>query len=537
MSGTFELMMARIRSQNPQRVALAIQTLQWLTLSKQNLSAADLKNALAVESGNQDLNTENITDIKFVVQSCLGLVVSDPMTGTVGLFHYSIQEFFQAPERINKYFPLGDVHIAEMCLTFINFQSFSSQVPIESRDPWPDVDGLPMKTVPFLRYAAGFWGHHTQSGINSEVGRLLLHGSLFAPLAISTSESSSTPEYTESLRAFDHCRSVITGTTNEDSRPFFPYNIVHVGAFFGSVPILSFLFKEAPHTRALFDAPDASGHTPLAIAVLNGNLEAARFLLKEASANPNTIDTSGQRILNHAITKRNEPLFKLLLSSPRINLNTPRGHANRAKMSDISTPLTRAAQLGWMPGVRILIGDPRVDINLKDGRTRRTPLGYAAHMGKAEVVEALLALGDRVDPDSKDRMEQTSLCNAVISGHVDVVKLLLDTNRVVVDPIDEDGLTPLVYAANRGHIKIVELLLRANAEPNIRDGSGRSMLVYAIDVMDDHWDIVHLLLESRGGQLEVDCKDTTGKTPLSYAVEREVEWWVGTLGEECFDGK
>ncbi|RPA76350.1 purine and uridine phosphorylase [Ascobolus immersus RN42] len=50
LTDTFTIMMERVKSQNPQLVALATQTLQWLTLGREILKVEDLQNALAIDS-------------------------------------------------------------------------------------------------------------------------------------------------------------------------------------------------------------------------------------------------------------------------------------------------------------------------------------------------------------------------------------------------------------------------------------------------------------------------------------------------------
>lgn len=53
------------------------------------------------------------------------------------------------------------------------------------------------------------------------------------------------------------------------------------------------------------------------------------------------------------------------------------------------------------------------------------------------------------------------MSNAASSGHEDLVKLLIETDGVDVDPQGEDGNTPLSLAASRGHEGVVKLLLNS----------------------------------------------------------------------------
>ena len=99
----------------------------------------------------------------------------------------------------------------------------------------------------------------------------------------------------------------------------------------------------------------STGETGLHITVEREDLTWTRFLLQE-DANPNIADNSGR------------------------------------------TPLTMAAQQGWVEGVSALIaGGARVDVT---SRTGETALIYAVHSRNLEMIEALVEAG--ADPDRAD---------------------------------------------------------------------------------------------------------------------------------------
>ena len=83
--------------------------------------------------------------------------------------------------------------------------------------------------------------------------------------------------------------------------------------------------------------------------------------------------------------------------------------------------------------------------------------------GNAEEVSRLLSR--IVDPNCVSKQGTTPLFEAILFGHIDVVKILLDAKA---DPNKghEHGRTPLHWAARRGHRDVVELLLQRGADPN-----------------------------------------------------------------------
>ncbi|KAF5248255.1 hypothetical protein FANTH_6048 [Fusarium anthophilum] len=105
---------------------------------------------------------------------------------------------------------------------------------------------------------------------------------------------------------------------------------------------------------------------------------------------------------------------------------------------------------------------------LLDGELGHVPLCMAAGNGYEAVVKLLLDTG-KIVPDAKDDDYQTPLWRAAKNGHTAIVKLLLDTH----DPdagrnqpgyvwYANDGRTPLSLAAENGHDAIVKLLVDTN---------------------------------------------------------------------------
>ncbi|KAK0435957.1 hypothetical protein EV421DRAFT_1144381, partial [Armillaria borealis] len=106
-------------------------------------------------------------------------------------------------------------------------------------------------------------------------------------------------------------------------------------------------------------------------------------------------------------------------------------------------------------------------------------LHFAVQYDLLHITEVLLDRGD--DPC---QCETPLLVTAINSGNLEMVKLLLD--RKEIDPNTRNSKkqqTPLSYAVEREFTQIVEILLQSN-------------------------------------QVDVNCKDSTGRTPLSYAAGR-----------------
>jgi uncharacterized protein len=101
----------------------------------------------------------------------------------------------------------------------------------------------------------------------------------------------------------------------------------------------------------------------------------------------------------------------------------------------------------------------------------RTPLSWAAGLGRLELMRHLLAHGAQLD--RPDQSRRTPLFHAVLGDHRDAVTLLLDRGAQV-DPADEFGDTPLMLACAKNFDAMASLLLARGADPTIRNQEGRT---------------------------------------------------------------
>ena len=157
---------------------------------------------------------------------------------------------------------------------------------------------------------------------------------------------------------------------------------------------------------------------------------------------------------------------------------------------------------------------------LEDSDSLATALYWAARNGEGALVRELL--GTNIQPNSKTRIYQTPLSVAAQLGHVDVVKLLCEDDRVDVNMKGKDSRTPLpvgtplCVAAGNGYSEIVKLLLAYDhVEPNSGDAGNRTPLIWAIKGRNR--DVVRLLTSNH--RVDINHADTTGQTPFSWAMQ------------------
>ena len=177
-----------------------------------------------------------------------------------------------------------------------------------------------------------------------------------------------------------------------------------------------------------------------------------------------------------------------------------------------------AAFLGLREILAVLLTMKEWNINAVD-TVGRTALAWAVIRGHEDVVKILLQSKD-ADPNVGDtQYGRAPLWLAVGNGHEGMVKLLLDRDDINPNTRDtEYGRTPLGWVARSGHARLVKMLLeRGDINPNTADiFYDRTPLWWA--AKGGHGRVAKLLLERE--DINPNIADIKyGRTPLWWATE------------------
>ncbi|KAH3796459.1 hypothetical protein DPMN_150027 [Dreissena polymorpha] len=222
------------------------------------------------------------------------------------------------------------------------------------------------------------------------------------------------------------------------------------------------------------------------------------------------------------------------------------GHDPNECYEDIEgqSALHAAAAVGSLAIVHALV-QSGASPHLKD-KSLRTPLMFAAENNHADVVTYLVKANTTIDAKADDGM--TALHYAAKAGHLNMISLLLDTDRLDIDVTDDGGWTPLIWAAEHMQMEAVKLLLKRKADPNLRDNEENTTMHWAaysgsvsiieqllmagcdldslnmhgdrplhIAARQDHYECVVLFL-ARGA--DVEAKNNKGETPLECCLDQ-----------------
>ena len=489
--------LTRVKAEKGNKSVLGLKVLMWVSYSERPLRAKELCHALGVEIGSVDLDPENIPALRTLLASCLGLVTVEASSSIVRLVHFTLHEYLLSNPTL---FSGPHATIAEVCLTYLNFESVMALSPALHSAP---------SILPLLEYSSYYWGKHTRMGTTENVKILALRllarfdEHISAQLLLLRNR-----KYTESGPYFDG----VGGPTG--------FTGLHGASFLGIVEVVADLLEIKKWN---VNAVDCTGSTALIWAARKRHEGVVKILLERAHVDPNQAHTEdGRTPLDWAAAKGHEGVVRILLERWDVD-------PNKTDSKDGRTPLDWAAVKGHEGVVKILLEREDVDPNKADTEDGRTPLDWAAAKGHEGVVRILLERED-VDPNKADpKYGGTPLLWAALNGYEGVVKLLLE--REDLNP-DQAGTfycrTPLEWAALGGHEGVVKILLeRREVNPNYADPKyGRTALSLAAE--NGHEGVIKMLLERR--HVDPNQADTFyGQTPLSWAAENGREGIVKIL--------
>ncbi|KAL6693023.1 ankyrin repeat-containing domain protein [Trichoderma pleuroticola] len=283
---------------------------------------------------------------------------------------------------------------------------------------------------------------------------------------------------------------------------------LHLAAGFGHPRIVRLLLDE---NEIDINAHDEDGRTALSMALRGRRTDAVKQLLARDDLDLEAAALAIDDALNQVAEYEDNDLLDFLL-------------ARECTSRPGRTPLSWAAENGYIEVLRLLLMREDADANLKDADCR-TPLSRAAEKGHAEVVDVLLRHG--ADANLADGDGMTPLWRAVENVHkqvvrrlapVDTVTLLLLTqegNQAAISLLlqfkprfnqtNSHGQTALHLAALLGHYGIARDLMLQGVEANSKDNYGMMPLQLAIN--KGHVHIIRELLKHKAYAKEILAKE------------------------------
>ena len=232
-------------------------------------------------------------------------------------------------------------------------------------------------------------------------------------------------------------------------------------------------FGVAEYLRDILDlplpdeqSPDASGGDPAETDPATGDPAtadpAASGTEEESDVDINAPDENGNTALHRAASAGEGTRVDELLQS---------GADPTVENTNGETPVYAAVAANWPGIVRILIdagGSP--NMTGPDGHPVLTKIVVDNASDNLQMIQALSESGD-ADLTAANQHGQTPLHHAAHLGRTDIVLALIQPDNSVVDLVNERyGMTPLADAVLENHVETATLLLQAGANPNFKAG-------------------------------------------------------------------
>jgi ankyrin repeat protein len=256
---------------------------------------------------------------------------------------------------------------------------------------------------------------------------------------------------------------------------------------------------------------NSHGQSPAHLAAERGAFDIVKFLIKDKENHKSQIDIdeqdkNGRTILHLAIGYGTRPTMHFsildiviyLVETVQVNLNK--------QDNEEQTALHLALKKEFLEVVEYLVMRPEIDCKIEN-KDRHTALHLAIEFNFLLVVERLIEnlLDNSV----------AFLYYAVQKGNIDVVKLLVEQEKINLGSKDINRKTLLKQASESGSCYVLKYLADNKEFKNDLQKEKNHFLKKAVQL--DRVEIVKYLIEESRLELQINIKDRNGRTFLHFA--------------------
>lgn len=260
----------------------------------------------------------------------------------------------------------------------------------------------------------------------------------------------------------------------------------------GLVSAVNFLLK----CGADVDVVTKTGITALILAAHYGHLKCVQVLLRVDTININSVYGDDHTALAYAAMNGHLEIVKLLRSHPRIlvNMKNNKGlsavdmasHKGQVKtLADLlgdsrieihNFALIQAASDGQTEAVKLLLADGRFNVNsTKTTKNNELPLNVAIKNNHIETVKVLIC-DPRTDVNCKNYDGNSPLLLAAQCGFTQMVNILLTRHDIDLAIVNNAGSDAMMLAAYNGHLDVIKALLSTPIDVRRKNQANQSAL-------------------------------------------------------------
>ncbi|KAJ7327642.1 ankyrin repeat-containing domain protein [Mycena albidolilacea] len=517
---TYHNAVKRISDQDEEAREIAQSTLIWVTNAKRPLTVEEIRVALAIEPGTNQLDVANMLDIETILSVCAGLIIVDDEHSIVRLVHYTTQEYWdrvQAPR-----FPNAQTDVTHSLLTFL---AFDEHVDIDNWARYADERNQPT-LFNYCQYtlvhAAGKPEEDLRNEIIEFLERAVTWGTLAewerpwyrsAPWEFDEWPQQTTPLWiAAAVNLFTTANYLIEDSTSAGmTKPY--HRAAIVASHYGHYKIVELLINK----EADVNVQGGKYSTALQTASLNGHKDIAELLINKG-ADVNAQGGEYGTALQAASSNGHKDIAELLINAGA-DVNAQDGY--------YGTALQAASSEGHKEIAELLINN-RADVNAQGGEYG-TALQTASLNGHKDIAELLINRG--ADVNVQGGKYSTALQTASLNGHKDIADLLINTGANVNIQGGYYYSTALQAASSQGHKDIAELLINTGADVNAQHRyQGRYYnTARQAESSKGHKDITELLI-NRGADVNVQDRyyGTALQTASSKGHKDDAELLIDT---------
>jgi len=250
--------------------------------------------------------------------------------------------------------------------------------------------------------------------------------------------------------------------------------------------------------------------------------EALNFMFNSVGSTPSISKIRNSRSDNHLkkllettnnnnIEEATTPLHRACEDGYELKVNVFLDYGDDLNLVDSydNTPLLYACTYNRINVVKILLQNPKTDINIKCCQSRVTPFLCAAYNKNADMINLLLDNGANIN--ACDSNGASALFNLCRDDNIEIYRLLLD-RHINVKIQDKSGMTILHQIALTNQKELAELILNYDSSIiNYQDIYGKTALHYCS--INNYRDIIKILLNHKAN---IKIKDKKKNTAVDY---------------------
>ncbi|KAK6343424.1 hypothetical protein TWF730_011013 [Orbilia blumenaviensis] len=487
---TFNMMLGSIDECNRD---IAEKALSWLLLTKSPLRIQDLLVALSIEPGVVALAEYQQLLQSTVLDICAGFIIVDEDSGIVRLAHETVQEYL-----LRKQIDVADAwtSLTKSCLGYLRFEQFSNPGFLDSLG-YDDTTRLEkMKQIPFYLYTIRNWETQIAECKKDDIQEDLI---AFLSQRSSVLSYCQVRKHTTTIHDLvDACRWAWFYSIGTDESP------LHIAARVGHIGAIEYFLSKGISINIKHNG----GHQPIWEALAHGQTDVFRLFIQKGCS-PWTTWREGRRLIHYAAARGDYAIVSYLLEldSELVNI----------QMIDGSSPLRECAVCGHEDVARLLL-DHGADW-LLESSDRRTPGMISLERGWTDVFSLILRKGVSLrKPLARDMYNSgTPLHIAAVLGHEGTVKEILEFGAVDPDGFDISatdaiGNTALHNAVNTGMLSIVKMLVDSGINTSEQNEVGQTALDLAIEY---GYDTIEQYLRNTINAPYTELMSTSVSTPQS----------------------